>query len=400
MLHLLLLFRCTTLEYAQKFIDTGNIRFGTPDEWIKAAQNTNFGRGDFLEGSCCAISKCGIKEVNPSPEFVVKEDKGFIFYQKKDVLNLRTFCLFGLSEFNFTKQARATDKKMVPSAEIDNSYFHSFFPNIEIKEYEQLEPQKKPAVIIINKPDVFIKRLRDKLISIGFNPEEIIIRLVQYINKYIPHNIKAPHPYELFFKDLSYKDQSEFRIVINCKKSEAVDNLIKQNGIINIGNLSDIAQVYDYYFDDLKMIFHDNILEFSLPKGHSYTLTNPFEMMCLIRQALSDEMPCEDSWENNKRFIDDRLKELQEKHSIYFDWATLKFHKKGGEIIFDASDSIDNICRHVDTFIAQGEFQKAVNSCKLAIHLMPSSNKGHKKLEELYSYCKTHNIKIKLLNNE
>ena len=97
-MQLLLFFRCTEQKYAQNFIESGNLRFGTPNEWINAARINNFGRGDSLEGSCIAISKQGITKVEPSQEFLVSEDKGFFFYQRKDVLALRTFCLFGLTE--------------------------------------------------------------------------------------------------------------------------------------------------------------------------------------------------------------------------------------------------------------------------------------------------------------
>ena len=80
---LLLFFRCTTQEYVKKFIGFGNLRFGTPNEWINAAKTYNFGRGDVLEGSCIAIAKQGITKVDTSPKFIVSEDKNFLFYQKK-----------------------------------------------------------------------------------------------------------------------------------------------------------------------------------------------------------------------------------------------------------------------------------------------------------------------------
>lgn len=392
---LLLFFRCTTLDYAQKFVDYGNIRFGTPEEWIVADKEKYFGRGDALEGTCLAISKHGIEKELPNFEFVVKESENFIFYQRKEVLKLRAFCLFGLSDINFTKKSRANNKKISPSGEISNSYFHSFFPEVKMENYEELPPNQKPVVIFIKKPNLFLKRIKDSLINFGFQSDEIIINPIQYINKYTPHIINVPTPYELFFKDLNYRHQSEFRIIINSCNKKVLNNFSRHNGIINVGNLSDIAEIYDFYFDDMKMIFHDNILEFSLPKANSYTLTNPVEMMCLIHQALRDEMPGEDAtWEKNKIFIDDLLKQLKEKNEITFDWNNLKFYNQKGEVIFDASDVIDIICSHVDCFLDQREYQKAIDSCKLAINLLPNSQKGHLKLEEVYSFLRQHNIKI------
>lgn len=52
-----MLFRCTTLELAQKFLATGNIRFGVPQEWIDKYKEYGPGRGDLLEGAFAAIDK-------------------------------------------------------------------------------------------------------------------------------------------------------------------------------------------------------------------------------------------------------------------------------------------------------------------------------------------------------
>lgn len=49
----LMLFRCTTLEYANKFLETGNIRFGLPQEWIDDYKKNGSGRGDLFRRSIC-----------------------------------------------------------------------------------------------------------------------------------------------------------------------------------------------------------------------------------------------------------------------------------------------------------------------------------------------------------
>lgn len=389
-------FRCTTLEYAEKFLTSGNLRFGTANEWIKEALINEEGRGDLLEGSYIATNDNLVAKIHSTNKNIkVHEKNNLFFIQRTKVLKLRAYCLYGLSELNFTKSCRATNKMKVPAGEISKDYFCTFFPNINQQEYDNLEKNKKPVVLLIKNTKLFMERLIACLNSIGIKSDEILSGPITYIDKCIPHFLNVPAPLELFYKHLKFKNQSEFRIVINTKNKKAIKTLEKKDGILNIGNLRDIAEIYDYYFEDLKMLINNGIIEYSLPRGISYTLTNPIEMMCLVHQALRDEMPGDKTWADNEATIKDLLCQL-EKKEIYFNWDKLYFYNKNGENIFDASDVIDVHCQHAQYFISEKEFNKAIESYKIALRLKPNSMNLLKKLVELYLKIKDYDSAIKL----
>lgn len=43
--------RLTEMQYAKAFIERGNIKFSTPESWVKYAESHGDGRGDAYEGT-------------------------------------------------------------------------------------------------------------------------------------------------------------------------------------------------------------------------------------------------------------------------------------------------------------------------------------------------------------
>ena len=97
-------------------------------------------------------------------------------------------------------------------------------------------------------------------------------------------------PKELFFKQLRFEHQSEVRVVINTQRKEILDEFDKNNGLINIGDLSDICSVSDYYFKEMNISLGERSLLFDLPKPIVSKVTFD-EAISILLQYLCDEVP-------------------------------------------------------------------------------------------------------------
>ena len=182
----IMLFRCTTRNYAEKFIETGNIRFGKPSEWINYYKKNGDGRGDLLEGSFPSSDKYDDKLLNdfktlrPNITSVKDERAGRFYFQSQDVLDLRTFCVFGLNTSLFPQSLEGEDKNFYPTGNISKQYFDDFWDKTK-EETEKLPEEQKPVLLIIKNPSEFFKRLKQSLYKLGFEENEFIIQYVETI---------------------------------------------------------------------------------------------------------------------------------------------------------------------------------------------------------------------------
>ena len=104
---ILMLFRCTKKEYAEQFLE-GKLYFGTPGNWINIEKAGNKGQGDLLEGVCLSVLQNDdselVKQLMLDPELECFDINEYTFFRRKDVLNLRCFCLYGLWDTAFQKE--------------------------------------------------------------------------------------------------------------------------------------------------------------------------------------------------------------------------------------------------------------------------------------------------------
>ncbi|MBN1035642.1 hypothetical protein DWC20_08800 [Clostridium botulinum] len=326
----LMLFRCTTLEYANKFLETGNLRFGCPQEWIDSYKISGAGRGDLLEGAFAAIKEFDerpikfYKAVRPHVKMIKDSLKNFYYFQSEDVLNMRTFCLFGLNDNMFPEQAIAEDKKLYPCGKISKRYFRDFAPNITKEDYDSLKPDEKPVLLMIHNPHEFFERMINFLHNFGLNDNEFIIHPVGYVNKYKQFWVGDKIPGELFIKDSSFDYQSEIRIVISSMRRKIIQKLNKVNGIVDIGSMKDIADIQEYYFTDFIMQKRGNQLLYALPKPivKKFKECSLEELLSMLFQTYEDWLPNPPKNDEEKR---ENLKILEniiwEKYKVYVvDW--------------------------------------------------------------------------------
>lgn len=267
----LMLLKCVTKQkYAKDFLEYGKLKFGKPQEWIDAWEKEGSGRGDLLEGSFASIISKNDEKAKFYKLFrnnvidIVDQRNGNIHFYSKDVLDLPTCCFFGLNDNMFKTMSKGEDGNEYPSGKIKKSYFRDFAKSIDKSDYENYPEDEKPALIMINNPKEFRKRLETYFINNGVELSEIIYRPVEYVDKFKEFNIPYPAPYELFTKDNKFSNQSEIRLVVNTKNEKFLKKLNESKGIVELGNMRDIASIEEYYFEDFIMQKRGNRLVYIL----------------------------------------------------------------------------------------------------------------------------------------
>lgn len=264
------MFRCTEYQYAKSFVETGTMKLNTPKKWIEMEQSEGKGRGDLLEGIFATTAFSGFKdgikfgELRKNP--TVHLGKNVVYYRSKDILNLPCYCLYGLFEKSFKKRYFEKVKAWATTEIISTSYFKDFYKHESRDSIKSLPKEEQPVVVIIQSPKKFFDQVYSYFESIGINRSEVLIQSVSYIDKSQPFMTRLGFPTELFLKDRTFEHQSEIRIVLNTKNTDALNMLINSNYIINIGNLEDFTQILDYYLDDMFIELREGSLLYVLPE--------------------------------------------------------------------------------------------------------------------------------------
>lgn len=369
----LMLFRCTTLEYANKFLETGNIRFGLPQEWIDDYKKNGHGRGDLLEGVFANVTELDeipiyfFKTMRPNVIVDKNPIGGYYFFRSEDVLNMRTYCLFGLNDTMFSEQVRAEDKKLYPTGKISEKYFCDLYPEVTMDNYDFLKPDQKPVLLMIKNPNEFFNRIRTFLHKFGLNDNEFIISPVGYVKKYEKFIVGDPMPGELFTKDAAFNDQSEIRIVITSTRKEITDKLTECNGIVDIGTMKDIADYEEYYFKDFVMQLRGNGLIYELPKPIVTEIDDPLQLIGLIHQTLRDELP--EPPEDTDEYLSTIIECLEDQFDIVFDRSCLTFHKKDNSQSWELTNIWDTLFLHGFHYFNEKEYEKSIDSYSKAINI-------------------------------
>lgn len=250
---LILVIKCTKSEFAHKFVDLGQIKFSTPKSWEQYGKK---GRGDIYEGTLAFTSKFFPEQYNQiAPKYsntCTYELPNRILIKNRFDMKLPCVCFYGLKNGAFPEPSH--EGKVRLSTSIGSKYFQDFADNATPEEISALPDKDKPAVVVIKDWQEFMNRLITKLISLGIPKDSIIISPINYYD-FTPYDTDDSYldfnttpPYELFIKskaDFGY--QNELRIVIN---SHNPDILRQFDSPIEIGNLSDIANVADHYLSD------------------------------------------------------------------------------------------------------------------------------------------------------
>lgn len=334
-----MLFRCTSLLYAQRFLETGNIRFGLPQEWIDEYKKNGAGRGDLLEGCYCCMPNFNLhianfyRSLRQNVENFRDTRNGYLYFRSSDVLAMRTFCMFGLDGKDFKEQVLEDGTREYPVCTISKKYFEDF-SNVTQNEYDKLSAEHKPVLLMINNPKEFHRRLRDFMREFGVNDDEWIIHPVGYSGKNEHFLIGDDMPAELFSKDTSFEYQKEIRAVVYTKRYSVIKKFNKCNGIVNLGCMKDIASIEEYYFNDMSMyLTNKNKMLYVLPRPKITPLVEekPETLMGIIQQAYDNRIPGEELSDRERRdeYIKPIVNILNKNFDIEFYYNDVSFKKRG-----------------------------------------------------------------------
>ena len=314
-----MLFRCTSKKYADE-LKKGRFRFNQPINWIKEEEKGNKGLGDSLEGVCLSTDYNDDSKFindlknNEALEYFIKDSK--LYFRRKDIKNLYCFCLYGLNDNCFME--KSTDGKENHCTRIDKSYFSAFSNGIT-KEIYNREDENRNVVVFINNPHAFFEKVRNFFMKLGIEKSEIIISPVQYINRQNNSIAMVPYPHELLLKDNFFSNQSEIRIIINSTSDKLIKYMNANNNIIDIGDISSIVDIYDYYFDDMVLKKDGNTLLFSLPFPEIEALEDMtlHSIMSIFVQVYNNQLPYEISVDERNNIITYIKKLIEDKYKIF-----------------------------------------------------------------------------------
>lgn len=247
---LILVLRCTTLEFAKDLVNLGQIKFSTPKSWEQYGKQ---GRGDIYEGTLAYSSKFYPSQyeklIAKYSNTCTYELPNRILIKNRRDMQLPCICFYELKTDAFPPPQNEGRNRI--STYIDAKYFRDFADNASPAEIAALPPKKQPAIAVIKDWAEFVRRLKAKLNSIGVPDECILVSPVQYFD-FTPYStddswvdLNCTPPKELFVKSKQdFEYQNELRIVIDTDDPTILDLL---SNPIEIGNLSDIAAVAEGY---------------------------------------------------------------------------------------------------------------------------------------------------------
>ena len=280
----MMLFKCTLRKYADE-LRNGYLYFGSPRLWIDIENKGSKGQGDRLEGVCASIGP--LTNENAYKTMMSQQgvhsfiDGGYTFFRRDLVLDIPSICFYGLHNTAFVR-SELEDGRTKYSTTISKYYFSDLISHKEKKDFKNVSKTERPVLVMIKNVNELFARIIRVLTELDIAEEDIIIAPIIYTNKYIEKPVFDPFPLELFSKDDSFKYQSEVRIIIKNQSERFKKIFNMHNRHINVGSLSDIIEIEEYYYKDMEVVrFGYNSVLFSMPEAKSFNINKmSFPELC------------------------------------------------------------------------------------------------------------------------
>lgn len=378
----LILLKCTKKTYADQLLN-GLIYLNTPQNWVDQELRGNKGQGDILEGTLITVpaheNSIFSKDLLNNKLYDHFYNNMLLFFRRKNILNMRCSCFYGLHDKSFVKTI-LPDGKASYDFDIPKDYFSDFTELKTREEYKKAADKEKPAVVMIRNVSEFFSRIKKVLAKIGVNESEIVIAPVEYLDKHKRLILDVPFPHELLVKDSFFSTQSEVRIIINSFNKEFSNYLKNNNNCIDIGPINDIAEIQEYYYGNMEIHRHGNTkLLYSLPEPKDSNIDDfSFsEMENLLLNAISGFVKLENNPEETET-LNEKLKPITDrilkKFGVYTfidDNNLVSFYNVSKEIFeeldkkYEKSNEIDKFKNSIE-FIAKKDIDEALALCDYA----------------------------------
>lgn len=250
--------RCTKRKYAEDLFYNGNLYFNYPIEWIKMGEDGNLGQGDSEEGVYTNVITKHTKQTRGDSRVVsIKGAKCL----RSDSLIKKWPCVC------FYCASEQTDHEIQNGTFVYNmakDYVGSFCDGESFLSMLEKPLQERTSMVVILETGKFLRKIRSLFDTFGLVEEkDYFMHTVIYRNSQNPFLYKKA-PYELFYKNESFKKQQEFRIVLNpyCKK---IQELLLEGHKLHIGSIEDIAMLKTNFYDGATIGRNDHLITIEAP---------------------------------------------------------------------------------------------------------------------------------------
>ena len=240
------LFRCMKRQYAEDMFYNGYLYFNYPIEWIKIAKKGNKGQGDLYEGVYTNVNDGETVHMRDDAEVVPIDGKNY--YRSPSVVkNWPCLCFYSISEM--TEKKGEEDGAAI--YEITKGYIEAFSGKENFDNMSD-DLQERSSMLIIPKTGAFLERLRGVFAAKGLEEDkDFWIQPVSYRKGYEAF-CKKEIPFELLSKEESFKEQQEYRIILN-PNSERMMGLLEGGHRLYIGPMTDIAILKTNFYDGVEL---------------------------------------------------------------------------------------------------------------------------------------------------
>lgn len=314
--------RIVERKYAKDFIEKGSLKFGIPLNWITYS---TAGRGDPLEGTYSGrdmLLKDDLSNFISRKSSQEKLISGRIYKYSLQILHIPCVCFYGINNTHFHYSYNARLERNEWTGKVDLKYFEELRDNMSKEKIESMKYEEQPVVIFIKSAHELKLRIIKALRKYGFSEKDVICGPVSYIDKGKNFNLYVKFPFELMYKDSKYSKQSEIRFIINSYNKYLIKKLEKNNYVIDIGYMGDIAQIYDMYYYDMDMIITNGGFSFKLPKSTEvpYDQLSKEEIISIMYAAYKDKLPEGSLTMQERTKICNTLNDiLKKKYRTFFD---------------------------------------------------------------------------------
>lgn len=250
-----ILARCMRRDYAEDMFYNGNLFFNYPACWIGIGDNGDEGQGDSYEGVYSNIMSEKTKKLRGDTSVVRIKDK--LYLRSESVIKeWPCICFYSASEL--------TDKKIEDGTfvyDMAKDYIDSFSRGETYQSMFDLDLQKRAAMIIITRTYEFFRKIRGLFAENGLEEfRDYIMQSVSYRKKG-KFFVYEHAPMELLYKEGQFKNQQEFRIILNPKNPK-VKELLEDGHRLCIGSMEDYAVLKTNFYNGAKIKIKDYSIQF------------------------------------------------------------------------------------------------------------------------------------------
>lgn len=230
-------------EYAEDMFYNGNLYFNYPVAWIKEAEKGNVGQGDLYEGVYTNVNNDYTRGLRPDAMAVSID--GRKFYRSPSVIeNWPCLCFYSASQMTEGRK----DEDGATIYDMAKDYVDSFSGGETFESMLKKPLNERMSMVVVEKIGTFLERLRVLFERHGLEEDEdFFIQPVRYRHGRKGFCIEKV-PFELLSKEEQFKNQQEYRIILNPNNSKALE-LLEGGHKLHIDSMEDIAYLKTNFYE-------------------------------------------------------------------------------------------------------------------------------------------------------